>query len=252
MSKVKSDPGTDTISLKLLPWAVWIFLALDLLFFGWLFHRGTFTLSEPSIQPVHSNQTTNLPTPEDSRLVLIQEGTELLGAGKNSEAAGKYAEALKLNPDDEDAHFNLGIALARSGQPGEAKKHYEKALELVPDYAEVHNNLGNLLLNEGKMDEAVSHFQQVIQTHPENANAQNNLGSALARQGKIQEAVVCFAKAIELQRDHLNARVNLANAYITQKRHEEAVQELRTVLKLNPSYQPAVQAMRRAIAKTSR
>lgn len=266
MLKDKKVKQKSSLSLKLLPWSIWIFLALDLLFFGWLFHRGTFTRSpvgvivtnSPAVYEVvsplvSSNQpTTSNTTPEDARLNLIKEGTDLLTAGKNAAAAAKYAEALKLNSDDEDAHFNLGIALARSGQVAEAKKHYEKALEIVPDYAEVHNNLGNLLLAEGKIEEAITHFQHVISTHPDNANAQNNFGSALARQGKISEAVLRFSKAIELQRDHLNARVNLANAYIAQNRHQEAVRELKTVLRINPAYQPALQAMARVTVKSGR
>ena len=91
-----------------------------------------------------------------------------------------------------------------------------------------------------------------MSSHPDNANAQNNFGSALARQGKISEAVLRFSKAIELQRDHLNARVNLANAYIAQNRHQEAVRELKTVLRINPAYQPALQAMARATVKSGR
>ncbi len=266
MLKGETPKKKNTISLILLPWAIWIFLALDLLFFGWLFYRGTFSRSkvesvtaqeQSAITPAKSAGGTNLEetalnSPQDVRLDLIKAGNASLAAGANEEAIVKFTKAIQLNAEDEDAHFNLGIALTRTGKPLEAKKHYEKALEIVPDYEEVHNNLGNLLLVEGKTDEAIVHFLKVISSNPDNSNGHNNYGTALARVGKIPEAILSFSKAISLQNNHFDARVNLANAYLSQKRSEEALQELGVVLKMNPNFPPALKALARAKQKLSR
>ncbi len=174
---------------------------------------------------------------------LIQEGNAALESGKAGAAIAKYRKAVETQPEDEDARFNLGIALARAGKLEEAKKEYEKALEIFPDYAEVHNNLGNLLMNEGKFDAAIGHFKKAIATTPDNYSAQNNYGTALARQGNVTEAVTRFAEAIRLKPDYLQARLNLANAYAGLKRMDEAAEQLGIALQIDPNFQPAQRAM---------
>jgi len=46
-----------------------------------------------------------------------------------------------LKTDNPEAHFNLGIALARQGRRQEAATHYAEALRLKPDYAEAKRQL---------------------------------------------------------------------------------------------------------------
>jgi Tfp pilus assembly protein PilF len=182
---------------------------------------------------------------EPSEIVadLITEGNEALEAGKAKAAIEKYQKAVETQPEDEDAHFNLGIALARAGKTEEAKKAYERALEIFPDYSEVHNNLGNLLMKEGKFPEAIEHFKKSLATMPDNSSAHNNYGTALARQGNVNEAVTHFAEAVRLKPDFLQARVNLANAYAGLRRTQEAAEQLAVVLKIDPNFQPAQRAL---------
>ncbi|HKS38472.1 MAG TPA: tetratricopeptide repeat protein, partial [Verrucomicrobiae bacterium] len=87
----------------------------------------------------------------DKALEYLNRGNEMLRRGKIDEAAALYAAAVKITPDDEDAHYNLALALAKQGKLDEARKHYEEALRIYPDYSEAHNNLGNLLVGQGRL-----------------------------------------------------------------------------------------------------
>ena len=62
-------------------------------------------------------------------------GNVLAEEGKLDEAVSQYEEALRLNTDNPEAHFNLGMALVRSGKNAEAASHLREALRLKPDYA---------------------------------------------------------------------------------------------------------------------
>ncbi|MGO9245544.1 MAG: tetratricopeptide repeat protein, partial [Verrucomicrobiia bacterium] len=62
--------------------------------------------------------------------------------GKTQEAIGQYEQALRIEPDYVDAHYNLGIALSHIGKIQEAIGQYEQALRIKPDHAKAHNNLG--------------------------------------------------------------------------------------------------------------
>ena len=225
---------------------------------------GGFLLGMYRHQPqakVSANATNSVPTsnsaapgesielvgaePGEKAVGLLTEGNQLLESKDLEKAVAKYQAALKANPDEEDAYFNMGIALARMGKTNEAKIAYEEALKRVPDYAEVHINLGNLLMARDDLAGAESHFRDAIKSRPESATGQNALGTVYARQGKTAESTVFFAEAIRLQPGYAQAHVNLANAYISLKRFDEANRELRMVLSTNPTFEPARRAMAR-------
>ena len=151
----------------------------------------------------------------DRAVEYLNRGTELLSKGKAEAAAALYAEAVKLTPEDEDAHYNLALALARLGKLEEARKHYEEALRIFPDYSEAHNNLG----------------------------------TALARQGKVALAIVHFDQAVRLQPNYVEARYNLGIGYLSQDRVEAAIEQLTVVLRLQPDFEPAQRSLANARQK---
>ena len=48
-------------------------------------------------------------------------------------AISQYQESLRLNPDNAEAHYNLGTALGKKGQIAKAICQYQEALRLKPD-----------------------------------------------------------------------------------------------------------------------
>jgi tetratricopeptide (TPR) repeat protein len=56
----------------------------------------------------------------------------------------QWEQALRVKPDLADAHYNLGVALARAGRAPEAIEHYEQALRLRPDLTAARNALARL------------------------------------------------------------------------------------------------------------
>ncbi len=57
------------------------------------------------------------------------------------EAISQLQEAIRLQPDNADAHTNLGNALLKAGGVKEAIHQYEEALRLKPDSADIRNKL---------------------------------------------------------------------------------------------------------------
>ena len=52
--------------------------------------------------------------------------------GDLEEAIAEFRTAIRLKPDDGDAHYNLGIALADQGNREEAIAEYRKARDNAP------------------------------------------------------------------------------------------------------------------------
>ena len=134
----------------------------------------------------------------------VQEGTSL------NEAMEQYQKALEIDPANEDAHFNQGIALFRKGDIEGAIAHYRDALKIRPDNAEAQNNLGMALAKAGRNDEAITSYRQAIKSNPRSADAYDNLAVALAQKGKTKEAIDCWQKALEIKPDRLSVLNNLA------------------------------------------
>jgi Flp pilus assembly protein TadD len=149
-------------------------------------------------------------------------------------AIAEFEEAIKINPDDAKAHYNLGLTYDNQGRLDEAIAEYQEAIRLDPDYARAHNNLGLAYYNQGRPDEAIAEFEEAIKINPDDAKAHNNLGIAYAEQGRADEAIAEYQKAIRLDPDYARAHNNLGLAYMEEGRAEEAIVEFETYLQLAP------------------
>jgi O-antigen ligase len=77
--------------------------------------------------------------------------------GRAAEASGLLEESLRLNGDQEIAHFNLGW-LRVVANPSAAEQHFLAAVHLVPDKGGAYFGLGLARLNQGRRDEAAHAF----------------------------------------------------------------------------------------------
>lgn len=55
-----------------------------------------------------------------------------------------YREGLKLCPDDDVAHYELGKVLVHQGRRGEAEKEFAAAVKLNPDFVDAKRELDDL------------------------------------------------------------------------------------------------------------
>ena len=139
----------------------------------------------------------------------LQTALEFHRAGRLAEAEAIYRRMLARDPNDADAHNNLGAVLKGLGRIDEAIASYRRAIQFKPDRAEGHYNLGNALRFKNQLDEAVDFYQRAIRLKGDYAEAYNNLGLVLAEQGRLDEAIAACRSAIQLKPDNSDNYVNL-------------------------------------------
>ena len=87
------------------------------------------------------------------------------------------------------AHNNLAYVLERQGKTEEAIREYGKAIALDPDNEEALFNMGLVLLKNWRAADSIKFFQRVSRLNPGNIKAKENLIRArrMARAGRGAE-----------------------------------------------------------------
>jgi Flp pilus assembly protein TadD len=156
-----------------------------------------------------------------------------------------YRHAIHLDPAFAKAHNNLGICFAKQKEMNKAIASYQQAIYLKPAYAEAHYNLGNTYLELGQYDKAVAAYTRAISISPRFSVAHHNLGLAHLYLARPTAAIDAFKQAVASRPDYAEAYHALGNAYEQICAFEEAVHYYRQALKLKPDYTSADDSLQR-------
>jgi tetratricopeptide (TPR) repeat protein len=172
------------------------------------------------------------PQPQGGKLqTLARSGKENWAAERYTEAADCYRELARLQPTKAEAHYDLGLALARCGRLGEAARSFENAVELKPSLTQALTQLARVfemggkesealevyrrlsrradgpldrlyyaaktLVMDGRLDEAEEKLRRLVAVAPGLAPARLAYGQLLLDRGKFAEAEPEFANAVE-------------------------------------------------------
>ena len=103
--------------------------------------------------------------------------------GSYEDAIKCYDKVIEINPEDDKAYNNKGIALANLGKYEDATEEYNKAIEINPEDDTAYYNKGNALANLGKYEDAIEEYNKAIKINSENPQYYN-LACAYAQWNK--------------------------------------------------------------------
>ena len=173
--------------------------------------------------------------PENAQAVWFL-GIALGEAGKLEDAVGALFQATSLQPDFWEAYFYLALCLKGLGRLDGAEACLRKVLSLQPDHAESYNNLGLILSETDQLIEAESCFLLALELTPDSAELCNNYGVLKFKSHLLEEAMQWFRKAVDLQPEYAQACNNLGLALKDSGKPEEACSWFRRALALQPNY----------------
>jgi tetratricopeptide (TPR) repeat protein len=113
-------------------------------------------------------------------------------------ARNALEEALRINPNYEEALYNLAV-LERGTDQQKSAELLEKAIEIDPNYSLAHQELGKIYHRMGNLTKAEYHFRRSIETEPTDYWSHLYLANVLAAQGENVEAEQTFRIAINLR-----------------------------------------------------
>lgn len=101
------------------------------------------------------------------------------------EGIQSFQEAVKLDPNNAVAQFDLGCAYLAQNQMSRAEANFRGALAKDPRLAEAHNNLGALYTRAGNHAAATVEYRQASRLSPNNSVFANNLTNVVTGQRSI-------------------------------------------------------------------
>jgi tetratricopeptide (TPR) repeat protein len=134
----------------------------------------------------------------------IYYGNQLYFSGKAVQSIDLYRQALKENPNNQKAHFNLGSSLYKSGMQIKTSKEnfIQGNKKVTPD------SLANLVF-----EEAAQNFAQVANTISDKDTlhrAWHNVGNCYLQKKEYQQAVDAYKKSLKYNPKDEETRYNLA------------------------------------------
>ena len=136
-------------------------------------------------------------------------------------ARGSFSKALEIDPDYEEACYNLALTF-RDTQSAKAISLFEKALELDPEYSAAHRELGWSLRRLEQFPEAVCQLRRAIELDDSDGWSYIYLGNTMWVTGELASAEQAFKMGIEVWPDDSLPYWCLAMFYEYQGRAQEA------------------------------
>ena len=156
-------------------------------------------------------------------------------AGKLGEAENLLRSALKLQPNNADAVYALGLVAFRAGKIDAAIMLIAEAIELNPSAVRFHTNICAMYEMTGQYQKAIEHGRIAVTLRPQSSESHNNLGVAYLSQGEVSVAIEHFSWAIAADGRNADALSNRAKANLRLRRFTEAERDARAATDAAPN-----------------
>ncbi len=152
-------------------------------------------------------------------------------------AVGSFEASLRLEPQNWEAHYNLGLALMKRGDRKKAEGELREAIAEKPDSASAHHALAELYEAENELSGAAAEYQSVLHADAHFPLGAADLARALSAQQKFAEAIGALQQALSLSPapdQIVPIRVALGVTYAESGDQTKAIETLRQLVADHP------------------
>src|SRR5579871_5422543 len=96
--------------------------------------------------------------------------------------------AIKIQPENVNAHYGLGYTLHSLGFEDKALISFRKALNITHESADVHRALADIYGDRLQYARSLKHYREAIRLEPDNGDTHWNMSLVYEDVGRIQEA----------------------------------------------------------------
>jgi len=144
---------------------------------------------------------------------LITLGEVKLALGDDEGTAEAYRAVLALDPENPDAHLELGILHERRGETAEAEEHFVESLKADPGNPRALYSYASLYYTADDLETAEEILERAVAADAEYSPALSALASIRARRGEYGDALDFIERAVEAgesDADHFKSALEFA------------------------------------------
>jgi tetratricopeptide (TPR) repeat protein len=170
--------------------------------------------------------------------VLVNQGVALNDQGKYADAVTKYTEALKLDPENVKANYEMAFTLSVSGKGSDGIPYIEKAIKGSTNTsltAACYEVLGSIYDDTHQTQKAIDAYKEGIKIKPDYQRLYFNLGITYSRNKQYSEAEANAIKAIQLDPKHASSQRLYALVAFHQDKRVNALEAFCSFIMLEPN-----------------
>jgi tetratricopeptide (TPR) repeat protein len=167
---------------------------------------------------------------------------EALTSNDAERALSNLLQARKLQADNADVEFELGMVALRMSLLPDAVSAFQQTLKLRPDDAMAIYALGRAYMQLAKFEDARQQFARYVQLRPDDASGHYGLGMSLAALEQSQAARAEFEKSIALAPVQTESYFRLGLVQLESNDIDSAAKNFQRVLDRDPKHAGALAA----------
>lgn len=173
--------------------------------------------------------------PTQQKLRYLTSGEKYYKEGKYPEAALQFRNALQLDPQSAEAHYQLARTYLSLDNPEGAYRELLETVTLQPTNWDAQLDLANLHTGRGEYDEAEARVQEVLKANPNHPLAHATLAMKYAATKDMANATLAYEKSIQLAPDRVEFYTGLGRTvYLASGKLPEAEAVFKRATAANP------------------
>ncbi len=200
-------------------------------------HQQQQPIQEDPEDVAERNRMAAMQAREEEVTKLLADGVSLWKARRKQEALEKFEQAIRLDPQNAEAHFSLGIIYEASGNYVEALSSYKSAHEYNPDNKEYKQAIA--------VAEKKAAAKQVQLDAQAEIRALHEEATAAFKRGELLSALELYKRLDEKFPKQASVKYSIGNTYLMMKSPIQALEYYQQARKLKPDDQRYVSACAR-------
>lgn len=183
--------------------------------------------------------------PRDADAMVFR-GEIQLRRGDTNASVDTLQQAIKNDPNNGVAHYQLGLALEAQNNAAQAESELRQAVTLRPDIIDAQRALANLELREGNFEGLAATAEQIIHGAPNAPDGYLTRALAEMNYKKFSDAEQDMRKAAELAPASAAPYVQMGNLHQLQKQYPAAIKFYQQALDKDPASTDGLQGLMNA------
>ena len=215
------------------------------IFSGETVHKISEPQNEESVKELTAQQTQTQLTKKDvipdkpltgSAYDHFKKAIEAQQLKRYQEALTLYEKSLENNPNNAEAHNNMGIILSILGAHEAAIQHFNEAKNINPELPQVYNNLGNAHEGLGQLHDAIKDYEMAISIQANYSDSYYNLARVYTEMREFNKAEATLNKLLQFDGNNAYACYGMGNMYAKKRDFDKAITWFEKAIKLKPNY----------------